>query len=263
MSTIKVDTITDGAGTGAPDFPNGATGVGGPTPDLYVYDVQKFTSSGTWTKPAGATAGDIVIVWGVGGGGSGGFRSFDTAGGGGGGAGFLWTIDDIADLSATEAVTIGAGAAAKSWNGGSSVGDTGGNTIFGTSGSIGYCSFGGGAGGTISTSNSGPSECIAYNAATSANATLVWTQGIGRGDAGSNAPNASSIYGGGGGGSAHTAENSGGISGVGGHGGVGVSTSGVAGKAGSFPGGGGAGANGANSGAGAAGYLTVTSYRGA
>jgi hypothetical protein len=28
MSTIKVDTITDEAGTGAPDFPNGMTGNG-------------------------------------------------------------------------------------------------------------------------------------------------------------------------------------------------------------------------------------------
>jgi hypothetical protein len=28
MSTIKVDTITDEAGSGAPDFPNGMTGNG-------------------------------------------------------------------------------------------------------------------------------------------------------------------------------------------------------------------------------------------
>lgn len=36
MSTIKVDTITDGAGTGAPNFPNGVTGVTQASTIIYV-----------------------------------------------------------------------------------------------------------------------------------------------------------------------------------------------------------------------------------
>ena len=109
-------------------------------------DYQAFTGSGTWTKPAGATASSQTLVraWGAGGGGGGGFGaavSNSRRGGGSGGAAGLnemWMLTSL--LGGTETVTIGAagtsGAAA-------STGGAGGNTLFGS-----YVSSYGGGGGS-------------------------------------------------------------------------------------------------------------------
>ena len=102
---------------------------------------QAFTSSGTWARP---TSGTWVWVLCVGGAGSGARQSSAAsyAEGGGGGQSIAY-IFKRTDLSATEAVTIGAGGAARS--GSNQLGAPGGQTSFGTR----LTSKGGEGGGTV------------------------------------------------------------------------------------------------------------------
>ena len=113
-----------------------ATGFQGPTGGLV--SMQVFTSSGTWTKPAGVTKIKVYVT----GGGGGGLATNgdDTSGGGGAGSTAIKMID-VSSVSSVS-VTVGAGQAARGDNGGGSV-------IYGNASSFGaYCTAGAGANGS-------------------------------------------------------------------------------------------------------------------
>ncbi len=117
--------------------------------------IQVFTTSGTWTRPAGCFQVRVRVVGGGGGGGS--TTTSDDAQAGGGGGGYSERIMTATVFGSSETVTVGAGGAAETSGGTSSfgallsatggVGATGYTGVSGGLGSGGDINIGGGGGG--------------------------------------------------------------------------------------------------------------------
>jgi len=177
-------------------------------------DYQAFTGSGTWTKPAGATALSVTLirVWGAGGSGGGGqgaaAANTRIPGGGGGAAACTEKWLRTTTLGATETITIGAGGTPGGTGGVSGAGGNGtagGNSSFGSWGTgygggsgggaidLGISAFGatgGGGGGQLSVGGNGGSGYPTNNAGTGGAPTQrYWSGGT-----------PATVYGGGGGG---------------------------------------------------------------
>lgn len=200
-------------------------------------DIQKFTASGTWTKPA---SGTIAVVELVGAGGSGGRNSGSYCGGGGGGAGNR-KIFPLSSLTSTVSVTIGSGGAARSSN---LTGEAGGFSAFGSY----MYAFGGGGGGAYGSgaTSSGGGGGGVWGVGANCTSTTGGAGGGPSGGAGGNPAGMSISGGGGGGGTAYGAGTIGGSSVFGGGGGgCGGGSAGsqtfAAGGSSVFGGGGGAG----------------------
>jgi len=100
------------------------------TPKYTFGSVQRFTGSGTWTRPEGCVAINVK-VWGGGGGGGGALgTAANAACGGGGGAGEYSESFLTNGFGSTETVTIGAAGTAGANTGGD--GGSGGQSSFGT-----------------------------------------------------------------------------------------------------------------------------------
>ncbi len=251
-------------------------------------DLQVFTTSSTWTKPAFGTVA-FIQTWGSGG--SGGRGGAAAGGAGGGGGGYSERFIAVASLSAAVSVTIAAGGAAQTSN--ATGGNNGGTSSFGA-----YLAAGGGGGGGASSTggggggmgaNDGASGVASGNGGLPRGTIGASTTGIvgnanpfggaGGGSGATGAGETGLMGGGGGGGSSATNGAAGGTSvygGAGGGGGAGNGTGGNGGTAvlyggnggagataaalggdGTAPGGGGGGSESANSGAGARGEVRI------
>ena len=110
---------------------SGLTGIAGGFSNLQI-----FTSSGSWTVPAGITKAKVTVIGG--GGGGGGVNGDGFVGGGGGGGG--GSIRLVTGLTPGNSVTVTVGAGGTAAN--DTAGGAGGTSSFGA-----FCSATGGAGG--------------------------------------------------------------------------------------------------------------------
>jgi hypothetical protein len=159
LASLQTGLLKNTAVTGIPSIAVAGTDYLKP-----VMDVQTFSSSGTWTKPAGARAVKVQLWSGGGGGGSGrkGAAGTVRCGGGGGGSGGYWEATlDASVLGSTESVLIGgtgaSGASQTTNSTNGSNGGQGGTTSFGSwltllggnGGSAGSATTGFGGGGSV------------------------------------------------------------------------------------------------------------------
>lgn len=124
-----------------------------------TYDIQTFTGSGTWTKPADVSQVRVIAIGGGGGGGSGRKGAAGTiryGGAGGGGGARVDQVLSASSLSSTVTVTVGlggSGAAAQTTNStDGNNGADGGNTTFGSY-LTAYGGYGGSLGGATASFN--------------------------------------------------------------------------------------------------------------
>lgn len=270
VTTNDVSTTKHGFVPKAPNlsgqFLNGVGAWATPSASVPATDYQAFTTNGTWSKPAGLTGNEVVLVQVWGGGGAGGTMSAgsDKASGGGGGA-FAQFQFKAGDLGSTVAVVVGA-ASSTSGNsssfGGRSV--AGGGQGTGGSGTNKTGATGGSAFPFAGTAPAGWAGAAGGGAGL-VGASTVYGGGGGGGSNGNGSTGAgaggNSMYGGGGGGGACDtgAACAGGTSYQGGAGGQGAGTGTGPGTAGSAPGGGGGGGfgSGGTGGQGARGEVRV------
>jgi hypothetical protein len=255
---------------------------------------QQFDSSDTWTRPP---SGTVALIQAWGGGASGGAGGTGDGGGGGGGGAYSERYIALASLSASVAVTIGAGGTGQATD--DTDGNAGGDTTFGAylsafgggagSGDNAGDNGGGGGGGLTSAGSTGAAAVGGAGGGPAGNIGSTNTAaagnsnpfGGGGGSSGTN-PAGGGLFGGGGGGfgSGTNTETAGGFSVFGGGGGGGGADTGTggaggtaivhggnggagatgagAGTAGTAPGGGGGGSETGTSGAGAAGRVVIT-----
>ena len=250
--------------TGTPTAPTAAVGTN--TTQLATtafvqaasgYTANTFTSSGTWTKPAGTPANAMIRVemWGGGGGGCR-IGSDNFAGGGGGGAFSTYTFL-ASEVGSTVSVTVGAGGNGRATSTGN--GGNGGSSSFGSL----ITAYGGGGGlqnnNGAANGGGGGGQLSAGSGATQGSfGGDMYGGGMGGGPSSDTVGSQNSVYGGGGGGGCYTPTptfQTGGTSKFAGNGGR--SASGVAGADGQIPaGGGGCGVN-QNGGDGARGEVRV------
>lgn len=148
---------------------------------------QRFTSSGTWSKPAGLDDNTMVTIQVWGGGGGGGSDS------GGGGGGFAELQARIADIPSSVTVTVGAGGAATAPGGTTSFG-----TLISATGGGGGSNDTGGGGGGFAGGLGGVSTGVSDRPAASAGS--LWGGGGGGAAIPYNTPGNAAFGGGGGGG---------------------------------------------------------------